>query len=198
MLPDIIPLKLALAKVLDDVFRRRFNDYMGALNEAPRCYIKEGRRIVTIRPDGQIDETILNQASAEMSLRFEEVPELDITKRLAKLDEAAREIAKQVSGHAFRQINESVEKLGNVVNGTGKPFSPDVLLQALERIQLEFDPSGNPEDVTVVIPPHMTQQARDTIEVMKRDPDFQRRYNAIIDQKRTEWRDREAARKLVG
>lgn len=198
MLPDIPPLKQEIARTLRAAFRQRVNAYMGALNEAPRYYIKEGRRVVTIRPDGQIDETELKEASAETSIRFDEVPHLSMQDRLTKLDEAAREMARQISEHAFGQINEAVERVGNVVDAGGKPLSPEVYLEVIEKVQLDFDANGKPSQLTVVIPPGMEERAKEVADALEHDPEYSRRYREIIDKKRVEWRDREAARKLVG
>ena len=198
MLPDIPPLKQEIAKVLRAAFRKRVNAYMGALNESPRYYIKEGRRVITIRPDGRRDETGLKQASAETTVRFEEVPRLSIQDRLIKLDEAARDMARQISEHAFGQINEAVERVGNVVSGGGKPLDPNILLAVYEKIQLDFDENGNPSELMMVIAPGMEQRAKEALERLHQDPEYSKRYKEIIDKKRMEWRDREASRRLVG
>lgn len=198
MFPDIPSLKQEIAKKLQAAFKQRVNIYMGAINEAPRYFIKEGRRVVTIRPDGHIDETELKAASAETSIRFDEVPHLTFQDRLLKLDEAARQMAEQISEHAFHQINEAVERVGNVVQGGGKPLSPEVYLEVIEKIQLDFDSDGSPNTLTVVIPPGMEQRAKQTIEELQQNPEYNKRYQAVIEKKRMEWHDREAARKLVG
>lgn len=71
MLPDIPPLKREIAKLLQSAFQKRVNTYMGVLNDVPRYYVKEGSRIVTIRPDGRRHETTLKEASAETSVGYE-------------------------------------------------------------------------------------------------------------------------------
>ena len=164
MLPDIPPIKQEIARKLQVAFKQRVNAYMGAINEAPRHFIKEGRRIVTIRPDGRNDETELKEASAETSIRFDEVPHLSFQGRLAKLDEAAREMAKQINEHAFSQISEAVERVGNVVNSGGKPLSPEAVLEMYEKIHLEFGADGSPSQLTIVIPLGMEQRAKETME----------------------------------
>ncbi len=198
MFPDILSLKQEIAKKLQTAFKQRVNIYMGAINEAPRYFIKEGRRVVTIRPDGQVDETELKAASAETSIRFDEVPHLTFQDRVVKLDEAAREMARQISEHAFNQINEAVERVGNVVQGGGKPLSPEVYLEVIEKIHLDFNSDGNHSPLTIIIPPGMEQRVKETIEKLQQDPEYKKRYQEIIEKKWMEWRDREAARKLVG
>ena len=198
MLPDILPVKRELKKKLDVAFKQRVNAYMGAINEAPRYFIKEGRRTVMIRPDGRIDETELKQSSAEVSIRFDEVPHLTLEARMAKLDDAAKEMAEQISTHAFSVINEAVERVGNVVNSGGRPLDPEAVLEVFEKIHLEFDDEGNLGQLTIAVPPGRQQHALEVMERIGEIPEYSRRYKEIIDKKRMEWRDQEASRKLVG
>lgn len=198
MLPDIPPLKQEIAKKLQTFFKLRVNAYLGAINEAPRCLIKEGRRPVIIRPDGRTDETQLKESFAETSVRLDDVPRLTLQERLAKLDVVAREMASQISEHAFSQIKEAVERVGNGVDGGGRPLSPEVILEVFEKIQLDFDADNKHHKLTVVIPPGMAERAKETFEKLQQDPKYSKRYEEIIAKKWMEWRDREATRKLVG
>lgn len=198
MLPDLPTLKSEVNRKLQAAFRQRVNTYMGVLNEAPRYFIKEGHRVVTIRPDGHIDETELKEASAEMSIRFDQVPNLSFHERLIKLDEIAREMASQVSEHLFSLISEAANRTGNVVDGGGMPIDPIRYLDALEKISLDFDETGKHNRLTLIAPPGMEQQVEDTLKALSKDPAYRERYRVIIEKKRMAWRDREAARKLVG
>ena len=65
-------------------------------------------------------------------------------------------------------------------------------------MQLEFDENGDPKGLTVVIPPSMEERAKETMEMFHQDPELSGRWQELMDKKRKEWRDREAARKLVG
>jgi hypothetical protein len=50
----------------------------------------------------------------------------------------------------------------------------------------------------VVMSPNLQSKAMAALEQLENDPKYAKRYKEIIDKKRLEWRDREAARKLVG
>ena len=145
-----------------------------------------------------VDETKLQSAS-RIILKSEEIPNISVQARIAKIgDEAAREMARQISTQAFATITEIVDKVGNVVDGGGKPLSPESFLELLSKMQLEFDENGNPKGLTVVIPPSMEERAKETMEMYHQDPELSGRWQELMDKKRKEWRDREAARKLVG
>lgn len=199
MLPDLPKLKADIAQVFHPVFKNRVNAYLGVVGEAPRYFIKEGRNPVTLRPDDSRDETTLKAASAETIFKVEEIPCLSVEQRIARLDTAAREMASQISTHAFETINKAVDKVGNTIDAKGKPFSAESIFEVLEKIHLDFEDDGvKPKELTVVIPPELAERAKEVMEKMHQDPELSNRYNEIIEKKRKEWRDREAARKLVG
>lgn len=199
MLPDLPKLKADIAQVFHVILKNRLNAYLGVVGEAPRSFIKEGRNPVTVRSDSSRDETELKVTSAETIFKLEEIPHLSAEQRIERLDAVAREMAKQISSHAFAKINEAVDKVGNVVNAKGKPFSADAVFEILEKIQLDFEPDGvKHKELTVVIPPGMADQVKETLEKIHQDPELSKRYEDIINKKRTEWRARESARKLVG
>lgn len=199
MLPDLPKLKADIAQVFQIVFKNRLNAYLGVVGEVPRYIIKEGSNPVTIRPDDSRDETTLKAASAETIFTLEEIPNLSAKQRIARLDEAARDMANQISSHAFATIMDAVDKVGNVVDAKGKPFSAEAVFAVLEKIQMDFDDDGiKHKEITIVIPPALTDRVKETMEQIHQDPELSKRYKEIIDKKRMEWRDREAARKLVG
>lgn len=199
MLPDLPKLKADIAQVFHMVFKNRVNEYLGFVGEVPRYIIKEGSNPVTLRPDDSRDETTLQAASAETIFKLEDIPNLSVGERIDRLDTAAREMANQISSHAFATINEAVDKAGNVVDAKGKPFSPESVFEVLEKIQMDFYDDGvKHKEITVVIPPALTDRVKDTMEQIHQTPELSKRYEEIIDNKRMEWRAREAARKLVG
>lgn len=177
----------------------RVNAYMGFVGEVPRCIIKEGSNPIIQRPDDSIDETTLKAASAQFTFKNEEIPHLSLEQRIARLDDAAREMANQISSNAFATINEAVDKVGNVVDAKGKPLSAETIFEVLERIQLDFEEDGvNHKKINIVIPPAMADRFKEIMEKIQNDAELSKRHKEIIDKKRMEWRAREAARKLVG
>lgn len=199
MLPDLPQLKADIAQVFHTIFRNRVNAYLGVVGEVPRSVIKEGRSPMILRQDDSRDETTLKAASAELNFKVDEIPHLSVEQRIDRLDTAAREMATQINSQAFESINEAVKKVGNVVDAKGRRFSADALFEVLEKIQVDFEDDGvKHKELTVVIPPALTGRVKEVMEHIHQDPKLRERYKKIIDKKRMEWRDREAARKLVG
>ena len=76
----------------------------------------------------------------------------------------------------------------------GKPLSVNSLFEVLEKIDIDFDEAGNPNELGVVVHPERFSSISRVISQVKADP----RYQAIIERKREEWYAREGNRKLVG
>lgn len=190
-------LKNEIAEKLRAFYAKRVNDYMGAINEVPRCFIKEGNRAVRVLPGGQIDEIELKRASVDITVSLKDVPHLSLSDRMDKFDKAAQDTAKQINKHSFDQIMKALEQGGNIVDSR-KELSAEACLEAVEKMHLDFDDNGNPRRLTVVVPPNMRQQAEKALEDLHNNPEHNKRYHEIILKKRIEWRDREALRRLVG
>jgi hypothetical protein len=198
MLPDLPELKRELQRIIDQYLQRQIRARMGVFEESPRHIIHEGERMRIVRADGSVDESNLQQSTAEMTIKMEEIPTLTIEDRIRRLDGMAEDMAKQISEHLFGTLNETLEKAGQVVDAKGKPFDAEVLFGALSSVQLEFDDSGQHHGLQMVIPPAMAERVRAVFAQIDADPMLKRQHEELIGRKFGEWRDREAARKLVG
>ena len=79
----------------------------------------------------------------------------------------------------------------------GKPFHPEMLLEAIERMPIEFDDKGNPKLPTITMNPAQMERIKDKLTEWESDSVLRDRYEAIMRKKREEWLDRESNRKLV-
>lgn len=198
MLPDLPTIKRDLQKLFDIYFKQQVRLRLGAFEESPRHIIHEGRALSVSREDGSVDESTLKAATAEFSLRYDDVPEKSINERLKQLDQAAEKMAEQISRNLFESLNETLDKAGQVVDRQGKPLDAEAILAVLESIHLDFDENGRHSPLTVVLHPNLQPAARRAFQELASDPVLSARYNELMRQKQAEWRDREASRKLVG
>lgn len=198
MLPDLPSFKEDLQSVFTRFVQFKAYKYMGAFSEAPQHTIHEGSLMRVYRADGTTEDSGMQQASAEMTLKSEEIPNMTVAKRVAMLDEMAKSMAAQMSTIFYNSLNDSLDKAGQVVDGKGKPFGVETIFEVLEKLHVDFDSNGNPKELTMSVPPALTPKIRQMIEDEKNDPSIHQRHEEIMDRKRTEWRDREATRKLVG
>lgn len=198
MLPDLPELKRELQRIIDQYLQRQVRARMGVFNHAPKHIIHEGARMRILRADGTVEESNLKESKAEMTIKIEEIPTLTIKDRMERLDGMAEDMARQISEHLFGTLNETLEKAGQVVDAKGKPFDAEAFLGAIAAVNLEFDASGQHRDLQLVIPPAMAERVQAVFNQIDTDPALKRRHEELIDRKFGEWRDREAARKLVG
>lgn len=198
MLPDLPNLKHDIACILYRYLQLAIQKRLGAFADAPRHQVHEGASMRILRADGTIEETEMKRASAELTINSKEVPNLTLENRMAKLDEMAESMATQMSEHLYTSLNETLEDAGQVVDNKGKQFTHETIFAVLEKLQVDFDENRNPKGLQMVIGPGLMPRLQELIEQEKNDPSIKKRHDVIMEKKWLEWRDREAARKLVG
>lgn len=172
--------------------------HMGPLAVVPESMIFEGNKTVVVREDGSVDEESLESIAVKLEVKFDEVEQMNHEIVLDKINRTTEKMAGKLKKLAFEQIGKAAEEIGNVVSADGKPFSIDLLFEMLEKIHIDFDEAGNPSHLMCPVNPKLFPSIAKIISQAKADPANDRRYEAIIERKREEWRVRESNRKLVG
>lgn len=114
----------------------------------------------------------------------------------SKIPEVAKEFVKERSKLVFEKMEEVTQKTGNVVNANS-PITPQIILDALEKIQFDFDEYGNPILPSLILHPDQYERIKDEIPKWESDEGLRKRHRELIEKKRQEWIDRENNRKLV-
>lgn len=155
----------------------------------------EGHRSAILRENGELDETPMTAATGEVSIKFVDL--VDFTEELVDkhLNEMAQQLARSMSDHFHRRMSEVTEKVGNVIDGQGKPFSEEMFLEAIEKLEHSFGPDGSWEPPTMIVGPGMAERMASAGEMSL---EGNKRLKAILERKRDDHRRREAARILVG
>ena len=186
-------LESLVAKFLEDEIR----SHNPGFGDVERHRVFEGDHSSITRPNGDQDDTIYRESSAASEIPSEKILYSSLPQILACFAPAIKEMAGDQASLFFEVMDNATKKTGNVVDGKGKPISFDLILETLEKIQIDFDQNGDPLMPTMMISPAM----RPRLEELMRHPDrdqFERKQKQLIDKKRLEWRDREANRTLVG
>lgn len=197
MIPDFPVEKMKLVNLWTQYLDFKRKELSGFLNEVPTYQHHEGNRWRLTREDNSFDDSEYQELSAGFTVKNEDIPELTPDKIRELLDEVAEEMCKQQSQHMFGKIFEATHAVGNVINASGKPFSPELFLEMLDRIELSFDEDGKWIPPTMIVHPEFIAANKDVLANLDKDPELQARQTEIINRKREEWRDREAYRKLV-
>lgn len=131
-----------------------------------------------------------------VEIRLDEIPGLTGKAFESKLENIANEQAKLMSDFVYSRIDQTTEQAGTRVNAGNQPPSKELWLELLERMELSFDNSGNP-DFTFFAHPIMAEEMSKRWEEWEQDADFIDKHNDLLRRKREAFLDRESNRKLV-
>lgn len=197
MLPDFLPVKRRISKILISYLREKVKNSDPFIRQLRRRIQHEGSGQIMKTYDGNIDKIEYQSIGSEFKIQTEEIIREGIFAFIKHINKLANDILGQQSKMVFQKLNEITSKTGNVVDSRGEPFTPEKLLEALDKIEMEFDESGQPTNLTIVMHPDLWNRIKDKIPVWEADSGFKKKHNAIIEKKRKEWLDRENNRKLV-
>lgn len=195
MLPDLPKLKVEIRDACMRYVSLHAHARIGLFSEVPRHVVHEGLSMRVERANGDAEETRMMQASAETSLQKSEVESLTQDQRLTILRNLGDQMAESMAGKLYASLTESLDRAGQSVSANGRPLDGETVLLALEKLEIDFGKDGMPK-----MPSFSgdVQALRAAFVQISNDPSLSARYANLIEQKRTNWRDREASRKLVG
>ncbi|ACX52450.1 hypothetical protein Adeg_1343 [Ammonifex degensii KC4] len=196
MLPDFPKVKEKILEALSKRIQTRSMPWL--FQRAKHLRYHEGHRYRIVRADGSVVEDEFKEASSKISLDLSQWDSITTKDIIARIDTAAEEIESQVARHFYGEISKSAEGVGNVIDAGGRPFTAEMYLEVLEKVQLDFYEDGTPHELALVCSPNMAPRIKAELQRLHDEPELARRYNELIEKKRTEWRERENSRKLVG
>ena len=194
MLPDFLKTKEKLKRMLDSERKKAELLHLGPVADAPKSMIFEGNKTIIIYEDGSCAEVKMEKATSRLEVKWEEVETMTHETILNKIDNVAKEMAEQIKTSYYETLSEAAEEASNVTSTDGKTLSVDMILEMVKKMHLSFDEEGNPSGLTFAGSPKLRPVLAEIISQAESDP----RYQALMEQKREEWRVRESRRKLVG
>jgi hypothetical protein len=144
-------------------------------------------------PSGQVVQNNPVMAEAKFVLRYDDIRSSSADALAEQMDGAADQNLSIVMPHFFDMLSRTCQAAGTVSNAGGKPFSFEMLLEGLEKIDISFDEKGKPELPTLVMGPAVAAQVRALPPIT---PDQQKRLDDLIERKRKEHYARRRDRKL--
>ncbi len=144
-------------------------------------------------PSGNTVELEKIQAEMKFTIHADDIIKGNLERLVVNIDEASDQGLESLMPQFFKYLNQVCEASGNVVDAKGEPFSYDLLLKVLDKIEIPFDENGNPELPTMVVHQDMLEKLR------KLPPPTEeqlQKHKEIIDRKRKEHNDRRRNRKL--
>lgn len=172
--------------------------HLGPVADAPKVMIFEGNKSITIYANGSCEEVKMEKATAKLEVKWTDVETMTHEMVLNKIDDMVKEMTEQIKKLFYKTLSEAAEEVGNVTSSDGGPLTIDLLFEGLEEMHISFDEAGNPSGLTFAVGPKLYPAFVEVVERAKTDPEINRRFKALIERKREEWRVRENNRKLVG
>ncbi len=198
MLPDLPDLRAQIDRLQRRYVQRGIGARLVAFQESPKQLIREGHRARIRREDNSFDEIPLTRESAIATVKDDEVASLTLANVLAKLDEMADELAPKVARNLYQHLDQTLAAAGQTVDNQGRAFTAESLLASLEILEMDFEDGPPLSHLRLVGHPSMREVFEQAQRELVSDPELRRRLEQLVEKKREAWRDREAARKLVG
>ena len=198
MLPDFLKTKEKLKKMIISEMKKAHLRHLGPLANAPVSRMFEGNKSIIVREDGSVSDMNPKLITSELKVNLAEIEGMSHEMILDKINTMAKEIAEEQAKLSYEVIGKAAEEVGNVVDAHGETFSIDLFFQALERIDRDFDEAGNSTELMCPVSPELFPSIVKFIEQAKTDPEIDKRFKALMERKREEWRVRENNRELVG
>jgi hypothetical protein len=196
MLPDWPIPKQAIFKIIRRLMQARARG-MSVVGGAPQQPVFEGHALSIRRADGVVDQSDFHLASGEANIPVEAVKSGRLEDMVNALMPVSTEIGAAMAKSMYQTIEAGVKSVGNELNAGGKPITAELILDALERVLVDFD-DGQPKWPTIVIHPALSDRLKAEEARFDSEPALAQRLAEITERKRGEWRAREASRVLVG
>jgi len=126
-------------------------------------------------------------------ISFEDVRTSSLDLLLTQMDQAADEGLKVIMGFMFETMRKTSDAAGTAMDANGEPFSHELFLRMLDRVEIAFDSEGNPRMPTIVVHPDTMKNIR---ELPTETSEQIKARELIIERKRQEHYARKRSRKL--
>lgn len=198
MLPDYPLIKAHLIEAVQARLNAALNSSLGTFSQAQKTTLHEGAGTFLERDDGSIDDKPMHrfEASAILHHDLTEIESLDPSAIVQTIDELGHKLGASQLQHFLSVLDTAVKSVGNVVDS--KRPMVEQIFEMLEKLQLDFRPDRQPQLPQCVFGSKATEDAFNAAwERIRHEPELRGRLETLIERKRQDFDDREAARRLV-
>lgn len=158
-----------------------------------RYFVFEGDKLGVIRADGTKHSSPIQRVEASTIVKKENISSDSVEDMMEDL---STQLADAQSKMLLDVVSDAAQSVGNTVNAGGSPPSPEILLEMIEKIQIDFE-GEIPNLPTVVCSPGSIEKFKLAYEQMMTAEPYKSNYEALIQAKKRDFDEREASRKLV-
>jgi hypothetical protein len=159
--------------------------------------IHEGKTNAIRRSEADFEQIQMFKATAEATMHFDEIDEVDFKYIGKKIIELADQFETQLSKTLLQTFDDVTRATGQVVDARGQPLTNEVVLEMLSKMAIDFEGSKH-GDLTLVTPPQMVPTFRKLDMEFKTNREIRKKFDDLMEKKRDEFREREINRNLVG
>jgi hypothetical protein len=196
MLPRIAKLDHQFADAIEHYVQTRSRGN-SVLREIRAHVIHEGKDTAIRRSPTELEPTKLIKASVETRMTSQEIEDIDLAYILSKANEISAEFERQLSTHLFQTLEQVTDQTGLKMDARGGRLTNDMLIELFSTMQINFERSQS-GDLTLVTAPGMAVTFQRLEHEINENSEIRARWNAMMEQKRNEFREREINRNLVG
>lgn len=169
------------------------------LGEVKRHIQFEGDGSRIHQASGVVRDSNLQKMSAETEVSRMKIEDFLEHGHIKHLDQMAQQFSKSATEHFINVLEAITSETGNVVDGKGEEFNFSLMLEAIEKMPIDFDEAGRWKPPSIMLSSNQINKIK---ELARANPDMvddhNRRLQEILRKKKDEFRFREANRKLVG
>lgn len=200
MLPDFPETKSKIQHFMTLYMRQQTSQANPFLQSGVRkSFVCEGDRMRIERADSSVSQTPFVEVSSETQIKTSDIKNHTFQDLFDLQSKMALDIAQQQTVHVNQELINSLDSAGQTTGAKGKPLCWDNILDAIEKMHVEFNPeTKEPEKITLMGGALTSEKLKELDEEYKSNPKIEKRHNEILLKKKEEWRAREADRKLVG
>lgn len=197
MLPDFPKIKNKLIKqFLEEEMKK---SYMGSvILSSSHLVLHEGYDSYTIRENGKEEKQVYHKTKTEITVDLADLKKSTPDELLQQFVSAGKDIAKQQNIQFVEDLKNVAENMGQVFDAKGSPVTPEMLLTQFEGYPMDFDRTGKPVGLDILAGEVLFKRLVECFKEIEANPKYAERFKEIVEKKRSEWRDRENNRELVG
>jgi hypothetical protein len=198
MLPDYPKTKAKLWKAYMKVVERSQQYNLGFFEGIKRSFMHEGASDQLEREDGSTSEMTPKHVRTTGFIPADsgDIEKLDVEKILKGLHEVGQRMAEAKVRMILEAIEEATKKAGTQIGPHDDPA--EQIFEMIEKRRIDFDKQGRPILGQFAFGDKETSEGfQATMARISSTPDLRSRMESLIEQKRGEFLDREAARKVV-
>lgn len=196
MLPDFPETKRLFSRFFRTYMRLKIREG-SPYNAVQTRYLHEGRAMKITRADQSESTSGMEQLSASLEIKFDEIENLTFQKAIEKHNAMIADLVRKQT-HFIRERMSSEIPESQTLDAKGRRFDGQVVIDMLEKMQIEFNPDGTPHEIFVDGPLFTLERMASVDKEFESNPELKRNFDEMMEKKKEEWRDREADRKLVG